>query len=397
MSWTTRLYIYTFCILFTASSYTMIVPFLPLYLLELGANSDNVTLWSSIIFAISFFIGGTMAPVWGKLSDIHGKKSMAIRSSVMLTLAYSTGSIVTSPLQLFFMRVLQGFANGYLPTVLSIVSSMSPPDKLGKSLSYIQSANLIGTVGGPLIGGILASITSLRMTFVIAGCFLLLVSIITIVMPDDKQEIKDSIHNSSIFEDIGYAFKTKEISELLIITFIFSVVMLAIQSILPLFINSLQGHEGKVVIYSGIICSLPSCVGAFTSPVWGQMGQRKGFFMTLCLSSVGAGVFLFLQGMIDEISSMMILACCMGIFICGIIPSVNASLSIVTKPDFRGRGFGILTMAGQYGCMLGPLLAYVTSYLKDLNTMFFISGLTLIAIGFYALIRHRQTYINRRI
>lgn len=50
-----------------AICYTMIIPFLPIYLLELGVPKDDVALWSGLVFGITFLIAGIMAPIWGKL------------------------------------------------------------------------------------------------------------------------------------------------------------------------------------------------------------------------------------------------------------------------------------------------------------------------------------------
>ena len=91
MSWKAKLIVFTICIYFTSASYTMIVPFLPLYLLELGANQNNIEFWTAVIFSVSFFVGGVMAPLWGKLADKKGQKSMSVRSSAMLCIAYLCG------------------------------------------------------------------------------------------------------------------------------------------------------------------------------------------------------------------------------------------------------------------------------------------------------------------
>ena len=101
MNWKTKLIIFTICIYFTSASYTMIVPFLPIYLLELGATDNNIEFWTALIFSISLLVGGIMAPVWGKLADNKGQKGMTVRSSAMLCLAYLCGGIVSSPFQLF--------------------------------------------------------------------------------------------------------------------------------------------------------------------------------------------------------------------------------------------------------------------------------------------------------
>ena len=41
-----------------AICYTMIIPFLPIYLLELGVPKDDVALWSGLVFGITFLIAG---------------------------------------------------------------------------------------------------------------------------------------------------------------------------------------------------------------------------------------------------------------------------------------------------------------------------------------------------
>ena len=52
-------------ILFMSASYTMIIPFLPLYLTtELGVAPEHVNLWSGIIFSSTFAVSAVMAPIW---------------------------------------------------------------------------------------------------------------------------------------------------------------------------------------------------------------------------------------------------------------------------------------------------------------------------------------------
>ena len=63
-----------------AVCYTMIIPFLPIYLLELGVPKADVALWSGLVFGITFLIAGIMAPIWGKIADNKGKNRMALRA-----------------------------------------------------------------------------------------------------------------------------------------------------------------------------------------------------------------------------------------------------------------------------------------------------------------------------
>ena len=98
MNWKPVLAILTCNVVLMSASYTMLIPFLPMYLInELGVTSDNVNMWSGIIFSVTFIVSAVMAPIWGKLSDKKGRKPMAVRAGVGLAITYFICGIVSSP------------------------------------------------------------------------------------------------------------------------------------------------------------------------------------------------------------------------------------------------------------------------------------------------------------
>ena len=363
MSWQAKLWTYTVCIFFTSASYTMCIPFLPVYLLELGAPESSIEVWSALVFSACFLIAGVMA----------------------LALCYTLGGLVTAPIQLLGVRILQGFANGYLPVIMSIVSEESPKEKLGTSMSFIQSAQLVGTVSGPLIGGSLAHIFGYRASFIIAGCFLTLVVLITYLVPGTKKAAAavKSVPHTSIIADLKYCFVNPIVRELLIAGAIFSMVMLAIQPLLSLYVAQLIGGYEDVAFYAGIACSLPPLIGAFTSPLWGYLGQRRGYYRVIALTTFGAGVFLAIQSQAPTYFILMIMSGLMGFFIVGFNPALCASLTLATPDNFKGRAFGALTMAGQLGCMVGPFLGAAVSSGLEMRYQFTVSGAVLILLSIY--------------
>ncbi len=95
MNWKLVLAILTCNILFMSSSYTMLIPFLPMYLtMELGVSDADVNLWSGIVFSATFLVSAVMAPIWGRMADTKGKRLMAMRASFLL--AISTSSAASS-------------------------------------------------------------------------------------------------------------------------------------------------------------------------------------------------------------------------------------------------------------------------------------------------------------
>ena len=64
--WQAVLTILTASAVLMSVSYTMLIPFLPVYLTdELHVAADQAKFWSGLIFSISFLISGIMAPIWG--------------------------------------------------------------------------------------------------------------------------------------------------------------------------------------------------------------------------------------------------------------------------------------------------------------------------------------------
>ena len=362
----------------------MCVPFLPVYLLELGAPKEDIEMWSALVFSSCFLIAGIMAPVWGKISDVKGKKSMALRASFLLCLCYTAGGLVTAPVQLLFIRILQGFANGYLPVVLSMVAQQSPRERLGTSMSIIHSSQLAGTVSGPLIGGLLADIYGYRSSFLIAGVYLAIVVIITWLTPEDKTSTQSARNNTSIIQDLKFCLTTPSISQILLLFFTFQMAMLATGPLMALYVAEMMGGYENAGLYAGIATSLPPMIGALIAPLWGMFGQRRGFFPALVITLSCSGIFVALQGVATTYSTLLIFSGFLGMFIVGILPSLNSALSVATTSDFKGRAFGAMTMAGQFGSMMGPIMAGVVSSYMTISHQFYVSGCILMLMAFMA-------------
>ncbi len=385
--WKKSIFLLAFCIAGTSASYTMLVPFLPLYLLELGAPQDNVALYSGAVFSVTFLVAAIMAPIWGKMADKSGKRPMAIRACVGLTLAYFLGGIVTSPLQLFGMRIIQGFANGFFPVVLAIASVSAPSNKLGYALGIVQTGQIVGTVLGPLIGGIIAELVGMRMSFFVASGFLLLVTLmvfflvkepVTAVQTADKEKASAE---SSILDDFRYAAHNRLLVGMLFLSFIISLANMVLQPVISLYVAELQHSMDNVAFTSGLVFSLGGIAGVLSTTLWGALGQRRGYFLVMFLAFCGAGIFNFLQYFMSGILGFAVCQFLFGLFFVGANPAVSATLVRATDAGFRGRAFGLATTANQAGGMTGPLLGSFIGTLLGIKYVFLVTGSLLVLIG----------------
>lgn len=92
ISWQRNLAVLWCGVFFACASYTMVVPFLPVYLLqELHVESSEVNFWSGLVYSVTFLGASIMAPYWGARADRVGQRRMAIRAGFGLAFTYWAG------------------------------------------------------------------------------------------------------------------------------------------------------------------------------------------------------------------------------------------------------------------------------------------------------------------
>jgi EmrB/QacA subfamily drug resistance transporter len=117
----------------------------------------------------AFLLTATIAaPIYGKLSDIYGRRRMLTLSmSVFLGTTILCSLVNTMP-QLIAARALQGFGAGGLVTLSqSTIGDLVGPRQRGRYQGYFSGAMAISTVLGPLLGGALIADFSWRGIFLV--------------------------------------------------------------------------------------------------------------------------------------------------------------------------------------------------------------------------------------
>ena len=394
MNWKFCLAILTCNVVFMSSSYTMLIPFLPMYLTrELGVDAASVNIWSGVVFSSTFLVSAVMAPIWGRMADRRGKRLMAIRASLLLSISYFLGGIVTSPLQLTFMRMFQGFASGLWPMALAIMTIYAPPKKLGICLGIMQGALTAGGIIGPLFGGILAEVFGMRMSFFLAAAALFLNFIVLVFFikepPTDTATGTDSPDAEG---DKISLWKIPVIRLMLVSAALVQVVILIVQPILTTYISHLAGNLDNLVFISGLIFSLGGFSSAITAPLWGRFGQHHGFVKALRLSLILAGIFFFVQAIPNTLYAFAASQFAIGLFFSGIYPSINAILAEKTSANIKGRVFGLMFSAQQVGAMGGPILGGVIATFLGMKYVFLAAGALLLVISIAVQRKARQLH-----
>lgn len=354
MNWKVSLFILTSSALLMSAGYTMIMPFLPMYLIqELGVEASGVNWWSGIIFSVTFLISGLMAPVWGAIADRKSRKLMAIRAASCLALSYLLGAFVQTPWQLFWVRVFQGFASGLWPATLAIMSSIAPAHRLGFCMGTMQGGMTAGHVIGPLLGGVVAEFFGMRTCFFVAAVGLTIITLALVFFIKEPEHKK--VSRKEYKANTSTVLKNPVIQRMLFAAGMVQMAFMLTMPILPLYIAELQNSMSKIVLVSGIVFSIVGISGIFASPLWGVLGQSWGFRPALYLSMFLGGVFGVVQAIPFDLTQFTIWRFVGGIAMAGIFPAINAILTQTTAPEDRGRVFGYSYCAQQLGSVMGPI------------------------------------------
>lgn len=380
--WQAVLTILTASAVLMSVSYTMLIPFLPVYLTdELHVAADQAKFWSGLIFSISFLISGIMAPIWGAIADKRSRKLMAVRAAILLSVSYGLGGIVQNEWQLLAMRAFQGFAAGLWPAILALMTSYAPQKKVGFCMGMMQGAMTAGGVLGPLAGGLLAHWFGMRMTFFLGAAFLFLITIILMVYIKEPKKPKAKKIESD--KPKPKLTQNPVVRRMLLAAAVAQLSLLLVQPIMPMYIGELSGHAGDIVLVTGIVFSVVGISGVVAAPIWGVVSEKIGFRPALYTALFAAALFNMMQAIPEGLYGFATWRFIGGLAFAGVFPMINSILTMSTNPEDRGRIFGLSYTAQQVGNVIGPILGGAIGAVLPLKWVIFLSGMVLLPIAIY--------------
>ena len=375
-TWKRNLLVLWVGVFFTAASFHMVIPFLPIFLLELHVH-EHTEIWSGLLFSAAFFAGALSSPFWGRVADKYGRKPMIIRAGFVLFIVYTLAAFVTNPYQLLILRILQGLLSGFIPGAIALVGTNTPSHKTGYALSMISTASATGGIVGPLLGGLIAELVGNRSAFASAG-FIVLIATIFIILWVKEENFTPSKEKGSVKNDIKLAYNNKPLMLVLILTVVTSCSIMTIEPILPLYIVHIGGSSGNAALLAGFVFSLPGIASVIMAPYWGKWADKVGFNRVLFIGLIGGGIGTFAQIIFADIWGFSIMRFIFGLFFCAVFPSLNGLVVKSTAEDFRGRAFGLNQTANQIGGMAGPLMGGFIGGIFPAQTVFVLTGILLL-------------------
>jgi DHA1 family multidrug resistance protein-like MFS transporter len=376
-SWRRNLYVLWIGVFFCSMAYSMVIPFMSLFIAhDLGVD-NHLTLWSGVAFGVTFLASALIAPFWGSLSDKYGRKPMLMRSGFSLCVVYILTSFVQDPYQLIAVRILTGLLAGYIPSAIALVATNTPEKSVGYSLGIMSTASAAGSILGPLFGGVLSKYTGYREAFIAAGVVVLFSALIACFMVKEGN-FNRSKERSHVMDDLRKAKANPLFMKQLFIALIVTSSVMVLEPLLSLYVLELGASRSDASFSSGIIFSAVGIATVIAAPIWGKIGERIGYRNTLMIGLIGGGIGNFLQIFVHNLVGFGVLRFVYGLFFAAVFPAINALIVKVTEPEFRGRAFSLNQSASQLGNMVGPMSGGALAGLVSIPFVFVLNGCLLV-------------------
>jgi DHA1 family multidrug resistance protein-like MFS transporter len=388
--WQKNLYSLGFAQLISAVGLSLVIPFLPHYVRELGVTGEEaVQIWSGLIFSAPFMVSAFLQPIWGVLGDRHGRKPMVVRAMLGLSLAHFLMGFAQSAPQLLILRLFQGSLAGFVAPALALMASCAPKERTGQALATLQSSLVSGMVMGPLLGGVLAHFMGYRLIFFWTAFFCLCGAIIVILFVKEDFIPQSKEKRSRVRENLRHVFHSPELRTMLFLLILvqFSVVLVA--PFLTLYVEYLKFSPEYVGLMTGLVFGITGIANASTAPFWGKRADRIGYQKVLRRSLLGIALFSLPQAFVTDVYQLLVLRLGLGAFYSGVIPTINTIVQRSTPEKDRGGIFGIFHSGILIGNMSGPFMGGILAAFLGLRTIF------LVTTGIFCLALIWQRMITR--
>lgn len=370
--WTKNLYVLWLGCFAASISFSLVTPFLPLFLKEELNVASGVETWSGIMFSASFFTSCIMSPVWGALADKYGRKIMVIRSGIGIGTVFMLQYFVTEPWQLVALRALNGLFAGFIPASTALVATGTPEQNLGPALGMLQTAGAAGQIMGPLIGGIMAQLLGNRRTFLVASTIIFGATLVALFgVKEINPKRKDN--KVEIIADLRTALGNPVLRTMLLTGVVIQASVTILQPVLSLQVAKL-GHSRTASFSAGLVYSIVGIATVIGAPLWARFGEQIGYKRVLVLGLVGAGIFNIPLAFVTSILAFGAIRFVVGLSLAGISLALNAITAKSVDREFRGRAFGILNSFNQLGAVIGPLVGGVTGTTLGLESTFAVAA-----------------------
>ncbi len=386
----------------------IVLPLLPTYAKELGASPFLIGLIAAI-FSIMQFI---FSPLWGKLSDVIGRRPVMLISIFITALSYLVFSQASTIPLLLFARGLSGIGSANIAAAQAYITDVTDSRNRSGAMGLMGAAFGIGFIIGPVIGGILKHYYGIQ-TVGLVSSFLISVDLVLafFLLPESNSNAKKlkfgrskqdgAKHEKAVIspafvlekikeygDGLGSVFQSRPLALLLTANYLytFAIVNMQVASILlwKEYFSATDQQVGYIFAYVGIWSAIVQ--GGLITKLTKKIGEHQLFLWGHIFTF--AGVFFVPFAPPDSLFTI-------GLFILfffaigtSLAAPINISMiSLYSYKEKQGQIMGLNQSVNSFARIMGPFSGSIL-YGMDFHAPYIAAGVilllgTLIAIDLF--------------
>lgn len=377
--WMRNLVVCTIGSFTTILAMTLLLPFLPLYVEQLGVKTHAaIVQWSGVAYGATFLVAGITAPFWGRLADRYGRKLMLIRASLGMAVAMSLIGMAQNVWQLVALRLLAGLLGGYASGSVQLVAAQTPKARSGWALGVLSAGAMAGNLVGPLAGGALPPLIGIRATFWLAGGVIFLAFLATTFLLREapvkpRQTTEKKPHSWAMVED------KRPVIAMLITGMLLMLAMMSIEPIITVYVARLVVPK-NVTMVAGIVMAATALGSILSSARLGRLADRVGHWRVVIMCLAVSAALLVPQAFVNEAWQLVVLRFLMGLALGGLMPCVASVIRHHVPVVITGTILGYAVSCQYVGQVVGPLLGGFVGGHSGMRAVFLATAV-LLALG----------------
>ena len=375
-TWKRTVYISLVCVFCTAFGVSQLAPILPLYFHDLGVQTpEAMSLWSGLATGATYIIVCLAAPFWGRVADKKGRKITLIRSSFGMALCNVLIAFQTTPEGVVLIRLIQGLVSGFYSASITLIASESPIERTGWALGLLASANLAGSLIGPLLGGYIADTVGIRNDFIIVGTLMGLAGVLATIFIHENYVPQPNPEKLSIRKLKEQIPEFNSIVALCVASFIYAICIMSLQPVISVYIKGIVPSDTENLAFiAGAVFSAMGIAQLMSSSPLGKLVDKIGPRKVLVVSLIYVGILNIPQAYVSDVYQLAIIRFLQGFGLGGMLPALNTYLSSKTPREFTGQVFSYNQSCLFFGYFLGSVGGASLMAWLGFTTLFWVSG-----------------------
>jgi len=341
------LFVVTLAIFTDMLIYSMVVPVLPKYALELGTSPQLIGIMFAS-YAIAFLIS---TPAAGWISDRTGRRTTMIVGLAGLLISTMIFAGADNIVMLTIARALQGVSAAATWTAgLALLSDLFPPQARQQATGTALAGSFAGILIGPTLGGFLLEFGGYRLPFIVAAGLILIDGIARVFLLKDP-----AAKNHGDLVSVMALAKTPSVAITAGVITLMAALSGMLEPILPLHLQAqLHASPGSI----GALFSMIAITGIVCSPlsymIADKCGRKRVIISGLIVSAILLPFLVIQSSLIPELIIAIMIGASLSVVQASIPQELTDAIDRKGK-DGYGAAYALYNIALSLGMMIGPI------------------------------------------